>query len=341
MSELQQEYDKYPRLYARYGDPTEELHRPDGPYDKWLRDMSTREDAQFEPVEFDPNLHRGQLVYVPKLEAKDQFPNLPDWLYYTGVNVKLARSLGARAFFRLSHQLRHQPVSLDDSRPLIDRLVADQLEGKNTMVVSSHFTFTEMGNIKALCFGAKEDRPRISQGGLVMNKLMASQTYKGKDIVDHFTPIGNVYFSYPISASSEKHGVPMSATNLGNALFKTVLRADLAKGGLELDVALTGKQVVRVNDENNELDHYEIPEIISSSAKLVKDFDNLVAITLIDSPVTGRQEMDIGEVYDIQELRKANSPEEIVDFVYGGEIVRSIRERTGKEVDYHKSRYAL
>lgn len=133
----------------------------------------------------------------------------------------------------------------------------------------------------------------------------------------------------------------MSATNLGNALFKTVLRADLAKGGLELDVALTGKQVVRVNDENNELDHYEIPEIISSSAKLVKDFDNLVAITLIDSPVTGRQEMDIGEVYDIQELRKANSPEEIVDFVYGGEIVRSIRERTGKEVDYHKSRYAL
>jgi hypothetical protein len=345
MSEIQQEYDKYPDLYGRYGDLTEELHvLPMGPgegeelspYDSWLNDMSSREDAQFETIPFNPTLHPEQRMYPPKLEAKDQFPDVPDWVYYAGVNVKLVQSLGLRAFFRLSHQLKKQPVSPDDPSPLVERLVTDQLEGKNTLVVSSHHTFTEMGIVKAMRFCAKKDRPRIDQEGMVMSRLMTRQQYMGKPIVDHFTPMGGIYFTYPISESSERHKVPIKANALGNALFKRVLRADLARGGLELDVALTGKQIIKVKGENGGLDHSEIPGITQTSARMIKGFHNVIAFTQLYSPVTGRQEMDIGQLHDVQELLRTNSPEDIADMLYGGEIASSIERYTGKEVRYRK-----
>ena len=203
------------------------------------------------------------------------------------------------------------------------------------MAVTSHFSFTELGQFKALRFVGKKDRPNITSSGVLLNKLMTRQSYRGRKIVDLFTPLSNVYFSYPKSASAERHGVSVEATNLGNALFKKVLKPDLEKGGMEMDIALTGKQIVPIKTESGEVDHYEIPPVDQASAKLVEDFDDIIPATIINSPVTGRYEMEIGEVIDVQELLKTNSSAEIVDSIYDG-IALSVEKFTGKEVDYRR-----
>ena len=324
--------DDYSKFYKRWGDPTSELH---GAYDSWLDDMSGRPCAQFVPIEFDSTLNPEQSIYVPKIDARDPHPKIPDALYYGGINGFMARSLGALAYRRLSHQLKNQPVSSDDSTLLTKRLIDNQNEGKNTMVVTSHFTFPELGYFKALRFQNKKDRQNIEMGGVLLNKLMTRQSFKGKKIVDYFSPTANIYFSYPKSASAEKHEVPKGAMMLGNALFMKVLKTDLRKGGLELDAALTGKQIVPHNNENGELDYYQIPDIDPASADLIKRFDDVVGATIINSPITNRWEMKIGEVLDVQELLKTNCSAEIVDSIYG-EIAKSVETFTGKEVDYHK-----
>ncbi len=326
------QHNNYPRYRNRYGNPTPELHQA---YDSWLVDMSSRDDSQFVPIEFDPVNYPEQDIYMPKMEAHDPHPRVPDILYYGGVNVKMVRSLGTTTFVRLSRQFNQQTASAEDPRRLTERLTANQREGKNTMAVTSHFSFTELGQFKALRFVGKKDRPNITSSGVLLNKLMTRQSYRGRKIVDLFTPLSNVYFSYPKSASAERHGVSVEATNLGNALFKKVLKPDLEKGGMEMDIALTGKQIVPIKTESGEVDHYEIPPVDQASAKLVEDFDDIIPATIINSPVTGRYEMEIGEVIDVQELLKTNSSAEIVDSIYDG-IALSVEKFTGKEVDYRR-----
>ncbi len=330
MSEFQ--HNNYPRFRSRYGDPTPQLHEA---YDSWLADMCSRDDSQFVPIEFDPVRYPEQDIYMPKIEAHDPHPRVPNLLYYGGVDVKMVRSLGAATFIRLSRQFNQQKTSFDDPRLLSERLIANQRDGKNTMAVTSHFSFTELGQFKALRFIGKKDRPNITSGGILLNKLMTRQSYSGRKIVDLFTPLSNVYFSYPKSESAERHGVPVEATNLGNALFKKVLKPDLEKGGMEMDIALTGKQIVPIKTESGEVDHYEIPPVDPASAKLVEYFDDIVAATIIKSPVTGRFEMEIGEVLDVQESLKTNSPAKIVDSIYDS-IAHSVENFTGKEVDYRR-----
>jgi hypothetical protein len=326
--------ERYLKYRNKFGDPTESLCKLYGP---WQKDIAKRDGAQLFPMDFDPVTQRGQNFFVPKLDAKDQFPNLPDWLYYAGVDVKLARSLGVAALIRLSSQLRHQPTSDDDSRPLIGRLVENHKNGRNTMVVTSHFTFPELGYFNGLRFCAERDRPNIDKRGILVNKLMAFQKFKGKSIADHFTPVGNVYFSYPKTASAVKYEIPKCTTLLGNAIFKRELRTDLKKRGLELDAALTGTQMVTHRRDNGEVDHYEMPQIDSASTTLVEDFDDIFGTTLIKSPVTRRWEMEISQLYDVHELLKSYSSAGVVDLLYGHSgIARSVENITGKEVDYHK-----
>jgi len=328
----QELYDKYPSFYRRYKDPTNRLHVA---YDSWLRGMSSRDDAPFIPIEFDLDCCPEQSVYVPKLDSREINPIISDALYYLGVDIKMSRLLGAFAYRRLLNQFKEQPTSSDDPTPLSERLVKNQQEGKNTLVVTSHFDFPELGYFKGLRLRVKKDRHNVRKSGILLNKLMTRQSFNGKKLIDHFISHSNIYFSYPISASAEKHGVANIANSLGNALFYLSLKPDLKKGGLEMDAALTGKQIIAKKNEDNEVDHYEIPEVVPSSAKLIEGFDKIIGATLIMSPITKRWEMEIGELLDIKELLETDSSSEIVDSIYGN-IAKSVEKFTGKEVVYSK-----
>jgi len=325
------------KFRARWGDPTEELHAA---YDPWLADMASRPGNLLEPIEFDLEKHPEQGIFKPKIDALDPYPKwMPDRLYYAGIDIKMVRSLGLLAYTQLLDQMRQQPVSSDDPSLLVDRLMANQRgdengeNKRNTMWVTSHINFQELGYSKALRLRAKKDRANIGSNGVLFNKLMTRQTYMGETLVDTFRPASNIYFSSPISASSERFGVPENASRIVNALFLKALKPDLAKGGLEMDAALTGKQIVRVNDENGQLDHYEIPEINPSSAELIRGFHDIVGSTIVKSPGTGKWRMGIGDVINVEELLKTNSPAEIVDSVYR-DIAKSVEEFTGTDVVY-------
>jgi len=330
MSEMP--HGDYEKFYKRWGDPTVELHNA---YNLWLADMDSREGNELASFEFDLEKYPEQSIYVPKTEAIDLYPEVPDSAYYEAVRMKMIKSVGESAQSRLLDQLGSQQVSSEDSRLLIDRLIANRQQGRNTLVVTSHFTFPEMGYFKVLRLLQEQDRPNITKGGVLISKLMTRQSYDGKKLVDQFRPISNIYFSHPKSASAEKYGVPKNATKLGNALFMKALKPDLQIGGFELDAALTGKQVVPARNEDGSISHYEIPNIDSSSVKLIENFDDIIGVTLINSPVTGQWEMGISPLLDIKELSKTNSSAEIVDLIYA-DIAKSVESFTGKDVDYKK-----
>ena len=320
------------RLYQRFGDPTEELHES---YDSWLADMSSRKNNKLEPFDFDLDANPEQSIYVPKVAAEAVFPRIPDSLYYNGFKLKLARSLGAISAYRLVEQLWHQPASPEDSTPLPVRLRANQQAGKNTLVVTSHINFQEFGYVKALRHVAKRDRHNIDKSGALFSKLMTRQKYKGKKLLTHFTPLGNVYYSSPKSESAELHGVPDAASNLVNALFKKVIKPDLEAGGMEFDAALAGSAVKPVKDEQGRLLYYKIPQVHPSSAKLVESFDDAVGITLVGPPLTDNWQMEVSEIYDVRELLKSGSAAEVTDLVYAG-IRRSLEKLTKREVEYSR-----
>ena len=329
----------YARFYERFGDPTEEIHLA---YDSWLEDMAARPGTKLKPFEFNEDLHSEQSIYVPKVEAVPAYPHLPDALYYGGFRVKLMKSMGILASGRLINQMQTQPASSSDPTPLAERLNSNQAQGKNTLVVTSHINFQEFGYVKGLRHVAKRDRHNIDHSGALLNLLMTRQTYKGKKLVDHFTPLGAFYSSAPPSKTAEIHNVPKAPSDLVNALFKKVLRADLKAGGLELDAALTGSEVKpmdengHVLDENGQFSHYFIPDIHPSSGKLVEDFDDALAITLVGPPIRDGWQMHISEILDVHELLKTNTYAEVIDMLYADNIVGALERFTNADVRYNR-----
>jgi hypothetical protein len=302
--------------------------------------MSSRPNNKLVPFEFDLEKHPEQSIYVPKINAEAVFPNIPDVIYYAGFKAKVAKSLGVVSAYRLVEQFWKQPSSPDDPTPLPLRLTADQQAGKNTLVVTSHINFQEFGYVKALRHIAKRERHNIGKSGSLLNKLMTRQEYRGKKLIKHFTPIGDVYFSSPKSTSADMHGVPESASTLSNALLMKVMKPDLAEGGRELDAALTGSAVKVVKDEVGNVLRYRIPPVNPSSAKLIENFDNAIGITLVGPPIIDKWRMDISDLYDLGELRKSNSPAEITDMIYNG-IARSLERFTRRDVVYTKIAQSL
>lgn len=320
------------RLRQRYGDPTEELHAA---YSPWLEEQAARPGSKLTPFEFDPQKHPEQRVYEPKTPAEDRFAFIPDGLFYKLFERKMAASLGKTSLKRLLREMDDQPTSSQDPTPLPVRLKEDQKAGKNTLVVTSHFTFPEFGYFRGLRFVAERDRPNINRSGVVMNKLMTRQNYRGQKLVNHFKPLGSVYWSYPKSVSATRHNIPADAMNLGNALFTMAIEPDLEKGGLELDVALTGSEVKPISGESGEFSHYQIPDIDPASVKLLERFDNVFGATLIKDPEDDEWKMEIGELLDIKDLLKTNSGAQITDLVYSG-IVSAIEKITRKDTVYNK-----
>ena len=322
----------FSRLYERYGDPTEELHRS---YDPWLAEMVGREGSKLESFEFNLDMHPEQSIYVPKVEAQPAYPWLPDSLYYPLFGLKLSRSLGLLSLHRLVDQMRNQPASSNDPIFLPERFNSNLEEGKNTLVVPSHINFQEMGYVRVLRHIVNKDRGHINKRGVVLNNLMKRQKYRGKKLIDHFKTLGNVYFSNPMSASADRHMVPKGASMLANALFTKVLKADLQAGGVELDIALTGSEVKPILDQNGKFSHYLIPKIHPSSAKLVEGFDDALSITLVGPPILDSWRMHISDVLDVQELLKTNSSAEVTDMIYS-DITGALENFTRQEVQYSK-----
>ncbi|NTW62064.1 hypothetical protein HGB25_01475 [Candidatus Saccharibacteria bacterium] len=308
------------------------LNAPGGPYDQWLENMAARPGAILKPMKFDPDKYPEQKFAVPELPAQDPYNMVPDALYYWEFRRRWAQKLGGRAVWEsLSTQLGSCPTSSVDNTPIMEKTAELMDEGKNVMVVTSHFTFEELGFFKALRFEMRHDRERMSKIGTVVNKLMSRQSLGGKSVVRQFAQCSNVYFSFPRSTSSQMFGVPSDIMESGNVqMLRRALLPDLRRNpGHEVDIALTGKQIIRGEG------FYEIPEIDPASASLVGLFDYIYGATMIKSPYVDSWKLSVGELIDVREAKKNGSVLDVVDRVYEP-ISRSVAEFTGVETVYHK-----
>jgi hypothetical protein len=189
-----------------------------------------------------------------------------------------------------------------------------------------------MGYVKAMRHIAERDRPYIHNSGVILNLLFSRVKYKGTKVVDHFKPLGDVYFSSPLGASADLHGVPKNGEALTNALFLKALKPKLDAGGVELDVALNGSEV-KSEFVDEEFSHYRIPGVQPSSADLIKYFDDAVAVTLVGPPILDRWQLHISDLLDVQELLKTHNTGEVTDMLYA-HIRESLEKATRKDVSY-------
>ncbi len=337
MSEFNQNTRLESWLRDRYdsdGTLSEETHQA---YTPWAESMHQRSGKVLAPIDYDEELYLGQSIYSPDVEALDPNPNVPDSDIYKGVKGRLAQALGKESSAELMSQLMEQPASSDDPRTLLARLAINRQQGKNTMVVSSHFSFMELAYFNNLRFVGKQDMANIDKNAVVLSKLLSRISYGGVPVPEAARSTASVLFSSPVSKSSETYKIPAAATKIMNALFVEALRSRMKKGGLELDVALTGKQVISYpgGAVGKDIEHYEIPEVAPTSAELVKCFDDIVPVTLMWSPVTGKWEMAIDDVIDVRGSLEINNNDslEIVQPIYK-KMAGHIETFTGKKVDY-------
>jgi hypothetical protein len=319
------------------------MHDVGGSYDEWLKNMQNREGAVLVPIPFSPNIYPGQQFEASKVDALDPYVFLSDESYYLAFKETYAQILGGMAVWdALCEQMLSTPATPDDDTPLLTKTAELMANGKNIMVVTSHITFEELGYLKALRFYLRQDRARMDQIGTVLNKLMARQSLGGKPVVSHFADCGNVYLSCPDTTSSQKHGVYEDVMAAVNGKMLRALVYDLKRHpGHEVDVALTGKQIIPVTAANGKVDYYEIPAIDPTSAKLVRLFDYVYGATLIKSPTTGGWDMAIGSLINVKDHLNTGSLESLIDQIYV-QICQDVEKFTGTPTVYTKlGNYAL
>lgn len=303
-------------------------------FDDWSADHERRPGNGLSAIPYDPALYPEQSILEARTDAEQLYPWLPDSLYYKGYELKIAKSLGLLTVKRLVKQFEVQPTTHEDSKPLLQTLRDNQLEGKNTAVVSPHIKLSELAYLKALRFLAKKDRHNIDKSGTILNKLMTRESYRGKRLTQHFTPIGKIYWSIPRTESALQRNLPARSTRMvGANMLQAMHREDMAEGGMEIDIAPTGSEMVPLTNETREIVGYEYPFIDVAAASIITKFDHILPNSLYKNSETGRWSMYIGDLLDVNELSKTKTNEEIVRYVFEDMRV-ALENLTQKEILY-------
>lgn len=327
-------------MRRRYdGDRTlsEELHVK---YTPWGEAMSKRSGGELVLIEHDEDRYPGQNIYETVVEARDPNPAASDKAIYGGVEKQLEGSLGEESYVELMNQLLTQPVSSEDPRTLIEFFAINREQGNNTMFLSPHTFYMEIAILSHLRFVAEQGRKDINWNAIVMSKLLSRMSRGGVPVLEAARATTNVLLSSPISENTIDYKIPLGAVNVMNPLFKRSYRSFMekrkGKKGVELDVALTGRQVISYPDGavGEDIKGFEIPDLAPTSVNLVRDADYIVPWMLLRSPVTGKPKMIIDDVIDVQKgIENNKTPLQIVLPIYA-EMAGHIETFTGIDVDY-------
>lgn len=296
---------------------------------RWANDIESRPDSVLKAIKSSKHLSSDQRITTSKIDVVDPFRLLPDQIYYKGLDLLLGNVVGFDDYKKMTSRVQTKTVSVDSPELLLDRLEENRKNSKNTMIAMGHFALFDVGIARGLMLRASESRDSMSSSAVLLNKLMASQKYRGISLMKYFKYTGNVFFSSPKSNSAEKFEVPKKAERMINALFMMDLKKAMGKGGLELYAALTGSQVTS-DKEDGQVVRYRMPDIHPSSARLISGFDDLVGITMAKSPSSGHWGMEISDVCDVRKALESNSAEDVVGDLYKG-MSKSIENITGIE----------
>lgn len=158
--------------------------------------------------------------------------------------------------------------------PLRDSLAAHLEAGKSIAVLVAHAGgFEDMG-VFAGAVAVSLDRPElIARNGVIVNKVMTCETFKGYPIRDLYRYFANVYWVIPDTESAERWGLDDELARFLNVNATRTVVADMRSGGVVLTFAPGGTAMREKRDESGELVSLEIPAVASGTISLISRFD--------------------------------------------------------------------
>jgi hypothetical protein len=222
--------------------------------------------------DYQPSIRPEQRIDAFKTPLDERIPLLPReqrhvlmWEHYD-VGLGNAGRAVVAAFME-------PPGGSPKGRPVVQELIDLLRLGKSVALLSPHADRLEdIGIVAAALAIAMEDPRLLMRNGLILNKVMTRELFKGVPMVDMFRPFGNIYWVIPDTASTERWAIPDDVKRYINLNAMRALLGDIATGSL-VTFAPTGTLMQRVVDRNGALEGLHIPPIARGSLNLIARFD--------------------------------------------------------------------
>ena len=255
-------------------DPERDLHDA---LEAWARDHA----ARFEDVgvfDYDPEARPEQRIDTFKTLVSEQVLALTKDQIQTALRSRYEAALGTTARNIFEELTRPRESSGGDSIAASIAQLLDQ--GKSVALLSPHADRLEdIGAFSAGLAVAFGDADHIQRNGLILNKVMTRELYKGRPMVEMFEPFGNIYWVIPETDAPARWGIRQAEKNFVNLNAMRQLLGDIRTGTI-ITFAPTGSVMRRTVDDSGELSALHLPPIGKTSARLMARFDAYAIIVL-------------------------------------------------------------
>lgn len=243
----------------------EELHHS---FTAWAGDHAERIEG-ISDLGYDPKRYPAQRLVESKTEAGLLSRWVPSWVFLRVLRRKLASVLRSRE--KADRVIR----TFHDVAPGVAKLLD---EGKSIALLAGHtdnlFDIAYALAGLQVSFGSTR---HIRRTGIIVNKLMTREAFRGTPMVDTLKLLSNVYWVVPDTESTRRWGIPEEAARIVNANALEALEEDLKRGVL-VGVIPTGT-AARLEQVDGEL-RVTMPHISPGTVRLLSRFDAFLPVAM-------------------------------------------------------------
>jgi hypothetical protein len=226
---------------------------------------------QISDLGYDPKRYPAQKIRQSKSEAGALSRWVPSRVFLWVLRRKLASVLRSR------EKADRVIATFRDVAPGVAELLDD---GKSVALLTGHtdnlfdIAFALAG--VQISFGTTR---YIRRTGMIVNKLMTREAYRGTPMLKTLALLCNVYWVIPDTESTRRWGIPDEAARIVNASALEALQADLRRGVL-VGVIPTGT-AARLERVDGGL-RVTMPHISSGTARLLSRFHHFLPVAMWD-----------------------------------------------------------
>lgn len=236
----------------------------------WVADHAKRI-AGISDLGYDPRRYPAQRIGESKTEAGALSRWVPSPIFLRVMERKLASILGSRDKSE-SVIGEFRGVAPEVARLLDEKQSVALLAGHSDNLFDVAYCLAGL----QISFGTTRYIPRT---GIIVNKLMTREAFRGTPMVDTLQLFCNVYWVIPDTESARVWGVPERAARIVNVGALEALRTDLARGVL-VGIIPTGT-AARQEIVDGTL-RLTMPPISAGTARLLEQFHAFLPVAMWD-----------------------------------------------------------
>jgi hypothetical protein len=236
---------------------------------RWAADHARRYPA-IGLLDYDPETHPEQRIETFKSPIRARrSPSSPSDIG-SDLRTKLETTMGSAATRALA--ALYQPEGTDGLAPR-DILASHVEAGKNVAILVCHAGgFEDMGVFPGAMAVSLEKADLIARNGVILNKVMTRETYKGHSIRDLFLLFANIYWVLPPGTNMLRWDVDQGLARYVNLTALRTIISDMSTG-LLLTFAPSGSAMIESYDHAGNLTSLHIPPVARGTANLISRFD--------------------------------------------------------------------